>query len=60
MAGEPAISAFGDAAILIELAPLGAAGEGVAERPDDLGAALLASTAAAQALASRILSLIHI
>jgi KipI family sensor histidine kinase inhibitor len=56
MAGEPAISAFGDAAILVELEPLGAPGDGVADRPDDLGAALLASTAAAQALASRIRS----
>jgi KipI family sensor histidine kinase inhibitor len=56
MAGEPAISAFGDAAILIELEPLGATAEPVADRLDDRGAALLASTAAAQALASRIRS----
>jgi KipI family sensor histidine kinase inhibitor len=56
MAGEPAISAFGDAAILVELEPLATAAEPGADRPDDPGAALLASTAAAQALASRIRS----
>jgi KipI family sensor histidine kinase inhibitor len=56
MAGEPAISAFGDAAILVELEPPGAAAASGADRPDDPGAALLASTAAAQALASRIRS----
>jgi KipI family sensor histidine kinase inhibitor len=61
MAGEPAISAFGDAAILVELEPLAtagepAAGEAGAGRPTDPGAALLASTAAAQAMASRIRS----
>jgi KipI family sensor histidine kinase inhibitor len=42
MAGEPAISAFGDAAILVEL--------------DEPGAPLLASAAAAQALAAGIRS----
>jgi len=60
MGGEPAISAFGDAAILIELEPVVAAAVAAAEagagRPDDLGASLLATTAAAQALASRIRS----
>jgi KipI family sensor histidine kinase inhibitor len=56
MAGEPAISAFGDAAILVELEPLATVAEPGADPPDDPGAALLASTAAAQALASRIRS----
>ena len=56
MAGGPAISAFGDAAILVELTPLGDGIEPVAGRPDDPAAALLASTAATQALASRIRS----
>jgi KipI family sensor histidine kinase inhibitor len=56
MAGEPVISAFGDAAILIELAHLGAGTEPVGALPDDSAAALLASTAAAQALAVQIRS----
>jgi KipI family sensor histidine kinase inhibitor len=47
MAGGPAISAFGDAAILVELN---------ADPGEDHAVSLLASTAAAQALASRIRS----
>jgi KipI family sensor histidine kinase inhibitor len=62
MGGRPSISAFGDAAILVELdsqatgAPLVADGSSTAGAVDMVGSSLLASTAAAQALASRIRS----
>lgn len=66
MTGRPAISAFGDAAILIDLEPEEASAGSATRKPDARsaggatleagGAALLAMTAAAQALAARIRS----